>query len=180
MSNGVTAQSTYSFKLDVEPLAKKRVRVYATRSGVRGVNPSRKDEDYYRSAISKLGSMIPRTPLEESMLLGMKFYKSIPKSTRKRDYKEVVTEHLRPAKRPDLDNYIKLFKDAGTDLLWKDDNIIVGYLPGTGKYYTLGSPYIIVDIIIIDENFRENYLNYLSLEISRVKKNYTTLDLFDL
>ena len=45
---------------------------------------------------------------------------------------------IRPAKSPDLDNYVKLILDALNGLLWEDDRYIVEM--HAGKFYTTGDP----------------------------------------
>ena len=121
---------------------------------------------------------IPKKPMSKAALLGMKFYRSVPKSIRKRDLPFVVTEHYRPIKRPDLDNYIKLFKDAATGILWEDDNLIVGYLPGTGKYYTLGEARIEIQMLTVGRDFDDYYVKILESEIKRIRKLHMNLEDF--
>jgi Holliday junction resolvase RusA-like endonuclease len=39
--------------------------------------------------------------------------------------------------KPDLDNLLKQIKDCLTQMqFWTDDKLVVGYLPGVGKYYS--------------------------------------------
>ncbi len=44
---------------------------------------------------------------------------------------------LRPVTKPDMDNLLKHVKDClSMQRFWIDDRIVVGYLAGTGKYYS--------------------------------------------
>lgn len=167
----------YEFSINIEPVAKKRVRVYSKGGRVHGVNPSKEDEDAIRRLLLE-NKGIPSQPLKGAALLGMKFYRSVPKSLRKKDRPFVATEQYRPIKRPDLDNYIKLFKDAATGILWEDDNLIVGYLPGTGKYYTLEEPRIEVQLVTLGSDFKEIYSALLEKEMKRITSLFSTLDDF--
>ncbi len=167
----------YEFTIYVEPMAKKRVRVYSRGGKVHGVNPSKEDEEVIKRLLLELPN-IPSQPLSRAALLGMRFYRSVPKSIRKRDRSFVVTEQYRPVKRPDLDNFIKLFKDAATGILWEDDNLIVGYLPGTGKYYTLDQPRIEIQLLTLGSDFKEVYQQILLNETKRIDRLYSSLDDF--
>ncbi len=162
------------FSIQVEPMAKKRVRVYSRGGKVHGVNPSKEDEEVIKRLLLEIPD-IPKQPIARAAMLGMRFYRSVPKSLRKRDRPFVVTEQYRPVKRPDLDNFIKLFKDAATGILWEDDNLIVGYLPGTGKYYTLEEPRIEIQLVTLGSDFKEVYQQLLQKEIERINDLYSSL-----
>ncbi len=159
----------YHIILKVEPEAKKRVRIYSRGGKVHGVNPSKEDEDVIRRLLVDIKER-PISPISCACLLGMRFYRSLPKSTRKKDLPFVETEHFRPIKRPDLDNFIKLLKDAATGILWEDDNLIVGYLPGTGKYYTTEQPRIEVELLTVGSDLHERYIELLEKEIRRLRQ----------
>jgi Holliday junction resolvase RusA-like endonuclease len=183
--------SIYKFLIKVDPVAKKRVRVYSSKGGrVHGVNPSRQDEDHLyklildiknkpnKKDISQNNMSIPPKPLDIPLLLGVKFYKSPPKSTRKKDLELIPFELYRPSTRPDLDNYLKLVKDAATGLLWTDDNLIIGYLPGTGKYFSIDGPRIEFTIITSGIDMHLLYIDELNKEIERVTTFNLNLDDF--
>lgn len=55
-------------------------------------------------------------PIDKAVYLGVTIHRTTP------------VEH-----KPDLSNYVKLVEDALTGLLWTDDRLIQGYLPGTMK-----------------------------------------------
>jgi Holliday junction resolvase RusA-like endonuclease len=77
----------------------------------------------------------PKEPLEGALKLGLRIVLGVPKSWPQKKRVEALCGELRPTSKPDLDNFIKFFKDVGNELLWKDDSCVVEYLPGTGKYY---------------------------------------------
>lgn len=167
----------YKFTIYVDPVAKKRVRVYNRGGHIHGVNPSKADEDVFRRLFMKIKNKPPQ-PIEIGLLLGMKFYRNLPKSTRKMDLQFVESEIYRPTTKPDLDNYIKLAKDAGSGILWKDDKIIVGYLPGTGKYFTLDKPRIEFEILTAGADVHTLYMQLLENEVKRQKALHLSLDDF--
>ena len=68
--------------------------------------------------------------------LGMKFYRSVPKSTSNKKRELMLNNIIRPAKKPDLDNLIKSLKDSLKGVFFVDDSQIIEYLTGTGKYYS--------------------------------------------
>ena len=80
----------------------------------------------------------PERPFDGEIWLGVKAYFEIPKSKTKKFKEAAEAGEIHPRTKPDLDNIIKMLKDVCNGVFWTDDKIIVGYLPGTGKYY--GSP----------------------------------------
>ena len=77
----------------------------------------------------------PAKLLEGPLLLGVKVVRSIPKGFSKKKKDAAIMEEIRPVTKPDLSNYMKSVEDALNGIIWQDDNQIVGYLEGTGKYY---------------------------------------------
>ena len=55
----------------------------------------------------------------------IKAYYLIPKRTRKDLMEAMVSGKIRPAKKPDLDNVLKIIMDALTGVAFEDDNQIV-------------------------------------------------------
>ena len=84
--------------------------------------------------------LAPFRPVERlsgPLLLGVRAYLPIPKSKPKKFREAALRGLIAPTIKPDLDNIIKNIKDVMTNLgFWLDDKLIVGYLPGTGKYYS--------------------------------------------
>ena len=70
---------------------------------------------------------VPLEPFEGPVTLLVKAYMPKPKKPKS----------SRPTTKPDLDNLIKQIKDCMTIMhFWHDDNQVVEYMPGTGKYYS--------------------------------------------
>lgn len=115
-----------------EPKAKKRHRTYRRGNFVGAYNPSEADENNIRWQMIRHK---PPQPLQGAIALGVKIFRSIPKSFSRKKHREALEQRVRPVTKPDLDNYLKLIKDSANGILWKDDSQVVEYLPGTGKYY---------------------------------------------
>jgi Holliday junction resolvase RusA-like endonuclease len=78
----------------------------------------------------------PAQPLDGQVWLGVKAYLPIPTSKSKKWKAAAAAGLIRPTVKPDLDNLLKQIKDCMTGIFWVDDKLVVGYLPGTGKYYS--------------------------------------------
>lgn len=125
----------YKFTIPVEPKAKKRPKVYRWST----VNPSKSDEKLVVRAFSQLDGKPPK-PLNGQIRVQVKFFKSPPKNTPKWQLPLMEQGTIRPAKSPDLDNYVKLILDALNGVMWEDDRYIVEM--HSGKFYTLVQPRI--------------------------------------
>lgn len=80
---------------------------------------------------------IPSRPIDGPVMIGVRAYLPIPKSMPKYKRAMISSGDLRPLTKPDLDNLIKQVKDVMTQMrFWGDDKQVVGYLEGTGKYYS--------------------------------------------
>ena len=77
----------------------------------------------------------PAQPIEGQVWLGVKAYLPIPTSKPKKWKADAAEGLIRPTTKPDLDNLLKQITDCLTGIMWIDDKQVVGYLPGTGKYY---------------------------------------------
>ena len=126
-------EKTYIFTIKVEPKAKKRPKVYRWST----VNPSKKDEEVVARLFVGLENR-PEKPLNGQIRVIIKFYKLPPKNTPKWQLPLMEKAVIRPAKSPDLDNYVKLILDALNGLLWVDDRYIVEM--HSGKFYTTTDP----------------------------------------
>jgi Holliday junction resolvase RusA-like endonuclease len=77
--------------------------------------------DLKRRAQDVMGN---RPPLEGPLLVHLRVYLPIPASLSARRRELAIAGLIFPAKRPDLDNYIKQL-DALNQLVWRDDSQIV-------------------------------------------------------
>jgi Holliday junction resolvase RusA-like endonuclease len=79
----------------------------------------------------------PAEPMEGQIALGVRCYMPIPMSKPKAFQSGALAGTIRPITKPDLDNMLKHVKDCLSNMrFWKDDNQVVEYLPGTGKWYS--------------------------------------------
>ena len=84
-----------------------------------------------------LAKFQPAEPMQGELLLGVKAYLPIPASRPKKWREAAASGDVRPTTKPDLDNLLKHVKDCLSMMrFWGDDKQVVGYLPGTGKYYS--------------------------------------------
>jgi len=64
-------------------------------------------------------------PIADPIWLEIQVEVSIPKSTSKKKREQIHNLQIRPTKRPDLDNVIKVFCDALQSIAYKNDSQIV-------------------------------------------------------
>ena len=62
---------------------------------------------------------------DTALNLRVDIYVSIPKSVSKKKRQEMLNNEVRPTKKPDLDNCIKVLADSGNGVIWEDDKCIV-------------------------------------------------------
>ena len=117
-------------------MAKARAKVFRNKHTGKshGVTPA-KTRAYEHSVSMQALKHRPAKLLEGPLLLGVKVVRSIPKGFSKKKKDAAIMEEIRPVTKPDLSNYMKSVEDALNGIIWQDDNQIVGYLEGTGKYY---------------------------------------------
>jgi Holliday junction resolvase RusA-like endonuclease len=134
---------TISLTIPIEPKAQMRARATAFRDKAGNVRArTYKDPEQERAENMLIGRLLYEcnriglfAPIEGPVVLGVRVIRSIPVSWSKRKKNQALSGFLRPTSKPDLDNYLKHFKDCANGILWHDDAQVVGYLPGTGKYY---------------------------------------------
>lgn len=90
-----------------------------------------------QTLLSHLVRFQPERPFEGQLLLGVRAYLPIPASKPKKWKAAALAGGIRPTCKPDMDNLLKHVKDCLTmQRFWPDDRFVVGYLAGTGKYYS--------------------------------------------
>lgn len=128
-----------------EPTAQGRPR-FTTRTGyAKAYDPqkSRDAKDYIR--LAAVQQMHGAKPLDGALSLGIQVYRSMPKSFSRRKVQAAEAKELRPVTKPDLDNYVKLIKDALKLICWKDDSQVAEYVGPFGKYYS-ETPRIVIEV----------------------------------
>lgn len=127
------------FTIHLPPVAQQRARsravVQSNGKPIAMAYKAGKQRKEERKLEAMLYEHRPPEPLTGQVWLGVKFFLQIPKSKSKKWKAEALTGSIRPCGKPDLSNLLKNIEDVGNGVFWKDDSLIVGYLPGTGKYY---------------------------------------------
>lgn len=135
-----------SMFIPIEPVAqmRSRSRAFRDKTGrVRAMNyKAKKQEIAEDNLIGRLMAICREQnikPFDQGtpLRLGVRVLKSIPASWSNKKRERASTQNIRPVGKPDLDNYIKHVKDCSKCILWHDDNQVVEYAPGTGKYYSV-------------------------------------------
>lgn len=94
-------------------------------------------------------------PLEHAVELCLTFYRPMPKGKSKKWYENAKNGVVLPTSRPDVDNYVKLVKDALNGYLWLDDSQVTDII--ARKRYS-DTPRIEIEVqeIVIDEKTSVN------------------------
>jgi|GEM_PF-384804 len=150
----VAWQRAGSKRIQPKDEGKKAFTVHFTREETRQAEVNYRAQA--RMELEKQFGCVPH-PIAGQIILTVKAYRSIPKSFSKKKAQLAEAGIIRPITKPDLDNYIKAVKDAFKSLVWIDDCQVIGYGPGTGKYYS-SQPRIeiIVEELIPDEITKQN------------------------
>lgn len=117
-----------------EPVGKGRPRFIRTFTGGRVITPNKTrwyEEDvrceYYTQCKHRFND-------KDMLKMHIDAYFSIPKSASKKRMKEMLEKKIRPTKKPDADNIIKVIADALNDVAYYDDKQIVDC--SISKYYS--------------------------------------------
>ena len=114
------------FILNGDPKAQKRHRYRRTSNRIITYDPSSKD----KAALAKqMALSMPSTPFKEPVCVMLTFYMPRPKKhfrTGKFSSELKPNHPIEHINRPDIDNLVKLFMDAGNKILWEDDCYVCG------------------------------------------------------
>lgn len=133
-----------SLKLTIwlEPMPQKRDRIGRSGKFGRGMSyldpAQRKYEGDFLMLLNRELASLERPLFDEAILVGIRTYREIPKSWPKKKKAAAMAGQIRPTSVPDLSNLVKQIEDICNKQLWRDDSLIVGYLPGIGKYWDDG------------------------------------------
>ena len=104
--------------IEGEPLAQKRARFARVGAHVRTYDPMSEKKEVTKAIIRAQ----VRQRLKGSVCCVMEFFMPIPKSyTKKRREACIAMEEL-PAKKPDIDNFVKYYFDCMNDIAFDDDS----------------------------------------------------------
>lgn len=110
-----------SLTIPGKPFGKQRPRVLKN-----GITYTPKETVNYETLIKELYIIQHfRKQLEGPVRMYIKAYFPIPKSVSKRKKEEMIAGKIRPVKKPDMDNIIKIIADALNGLAYRDDSQIV-------------------------------------------------------
>jgi len=122
--------------VDGEPVAQGRPR-FSTRGGVfRAYDPpdSRDYKDYIKMLAKRQWGRKP--PMEGSLSLSVRVFRSVPTSWSEKRKQMAYSGLIRPATKPDTDNYVKGALDALEGIVFKNDSQVVEYHAPFGKWYS--------------------------------------------
>lgn len=140
------------FIIPIKPTAQMRTEVGVIKLGkgkVRGNAHKKKEQVSNEETIKAfLALHKPERQINCSVMLGVKVFLPVQKNAPKwfngstKEFHAAALKHIvRPITTPDMDNFLKQIQDCITQMaIWRDDSLVVGYLSGTGKYYTDGMP----------------------------------------
>ena len=112
-----------------EPVAKGRPRVTKW-----GTYTPEKTKNYETLVKELFYIKHGQTLLEGPLKMKVQAYFTIPKSTSKKKKELMKTGELRPTKKPDLDNILKIIGDALNEIAYQDDKQIIS--ASIEKYYS--------------------------------------------
>ncbi|MCC0681076.1 RusA family crossover junction endodeoxyribonuclease [Clostridioides sp. ES-S-0005-03] len=119
-----------NFTIDGEPIGKERPRMntYAKRT----YTPNKTKD--YENLIKWLYQSKVKYYFEGYIKMTLRCYYSIAKSNSKKVKEQKRNNALRPSKKPDIDNVVKIVADALNEIAYKDDTQIVEVV--ASKYYS--------------------------------------------
>ena len=114
------------FTINGDPKAQKRHRYRRTSNRIITYDPSSKDKE---ATAKQMASLMPSTPFKEPINIMLMFYMKRPKKhfrTGKFSSELKPNQPTEHTNRPDIDNLIKYFLDAGNKIIWEDDSYVTG------------------------------------------------------
>lgn len=114
-----------------KPVAQKRPRFVRRGRFVQVYDP-KSSKDYKQ--LLKDNCQYSGEPYDKPFALTIHVYANIPSSFKKADKEKAEQGLIRPAKKPDVDNYAKGIMDALTGIVWVDDNICLDLI--VKKFYS--------------------------------------------
>ena len=114
------------------PQAQARPRATRMGRGIRLYDPKKTSD--FKKELRALARGLGVEPLQDALSVEIWFYRAVQKSISKKEHVRRTTGHVRPIKKPDVDNYIKSTLDGLNGILWRDDAQIVDL--NTHKYYS--------------------------------------------
>lgn len=107
------------------PQGKGRARAFLRAGRIAHYTPGKTATYEGMIRTAAMGEMIGRQPLDQPLELTMRAVFPIPSSWPARKQQQALTGGIKPAKKPDLDNILKAWKDALNGVVYRDDALIV-------------------------------------------------------
>jgi len=126
----------WTITIPVEPTGQMRAKA-CIRGKHASVYKAKAQVGRENALMAHIAQHMPDAQFSGPLLLGVRAYLSIPASKPKKWQEQARQGFIRPTVKPDLDNLTKQIKDCLTQMgVWADDKLVVGYLPGMGKFYS--------------------------------------------
>ena len=127
---------SWTITIPVEPTGQMRPRAFV-RGKHAAMYKDKKQQTRENALMAYVSQGMPAETLSGPLLLRVSAFMAVPKSKPKKWLTGALRGEIRPTTKPDLDNLVKQVKDVLTQMrVWEDDKLVVGYLPGTGKFYS--------------------------------------------
>lgn len=128
MDSKIVREANMEFTVQGEPTAKGRPRItkWGAHTPEKTVLYENLIKTEYRLANGEMH--------EGQLVMNIKAYFSIPKSASKKKHDQMVSGEIRPTKKPDADNILKVVADALNKIAYDDDSQIVKAT--ISKYYS--------------------------------------------
>lgn len=117
---------------NITPQAQARPRATRMGRGIRLYDPKKTAD--FKKELRALARGLDVEPLRDALSVEIWFYREVQKSISKKEHVRRTTGHVRPIKKPDIDNLCKATLDSFNGILWKDDSQIVDL--NLHKYYS--------------------------------------------
>lgn len=127
---------TWTITIPVEPTAQMRARA-CVRGKFASTHKHKTQATRENALMAHIAQHMPAVMFSGPLMLRVAAFMPLPKSKPKTWLAQAQAGNIRPTTKPDLDNLVKQAKDVLTQMgVWEDDKLVVGYLPGTGKFYS--------------------------------------------
>lgn len=143
-------EDTNHFLFDIEPKPQLRTRAAFQRGHIHVYDPvvTRHFKKQLKELAKQKMAERHQLPFDGPLVVIIRIYRSMQKSTPKRDQPAKLNGKLRPFVKPDVSNFVKSVEDSFNGVLWKDDSLIVQEF--SEKYYS-AHPHLEVEIYNFNE-----------------------------
>jgi Holliday junction resolvase RusA-like endonuclease len=133
----------FTLTIPGEPMGKQRARTVKRGNFIGTYTPEKTVN--YETLVKELYAVKKGQYFEGPVMVVLTAFYSIPKSTSKSKLSQMATGDIRPVKKPDCDNVLKIVCDALNGIAYKDDSQIVS--AQVDKFYTEKEPRVFLEIM---------------------------------